>query len=164
LAVSSIALGSNLAGRFATVAAAVEAAIVVLDSDDIAVIGSSRLYRSVAWPNPADPEFVNAVIAVETDLSPPALLAHLHRVEADFGRVRGLANAPRPLDLDIVDYGGLVSAPGESPILPHPRLIDRAFVLLPLVEIAPDWRHPATGRSIADLIRALPEPHGASPL
>jgi 2-amino-4-hydroxy-6-hydroxymethyldihydropteridine diphosphokinase len=164
LALSYIALGSNLAGRFADPAAAVEAALMVLNSINIIVIARSRLYRSIAWPDPADPEFINAVAAVETGLPPAALLARLHETEAEFGRVRRRPNAPRPLDLDIVDYDGLTSAPGASPILPHPRLADRAFVLLPLAEIAPGWRHPITGAAIADLIRALPNPTGATPL
>ncbi|MDB5397647.1 MAG: 2-amino-4-hydroxy-6-hydroxymethyldihydropteridine pyrophosphokinae [Rhodospirillales bacterium] len=161
---SFIALGSNLAGRFASPAAAIEAATQALGVNDIEVIARSRLYRSAAWPDPADPEFVNAVAAVETDLSPLDLLARLHAIEAEFGRVRRQANAPRSLDLDIVDYGGLVSAPGETPILPHPRMADRAFVLLPLAEIARDWRHPVTGVVIGDLMRALPDALGATPL
>jgi 2-amino-4-hydroxy-6-hydroxymethyldihydropteridine diphosphokinase len=164
LALSFIALGANLAGRFSGPAEAVEAAISVLNDSDISVIKRSRLYRSAAWPDPADPEFVNAVVAVETDLQPAALLAHLHAIEADFGRVRRQANAPRPMDLDLVDYAGLVSRPGETPTLPHPRVADRAFVLLPLAEVAPDWRHPVTGTAIADLVRALPDPCAASPL
>ena len=104
------------------------------------------------------------MMSVETSLAPNALLARLHAVEAEFGRVRRQVNAPRTLDLDIVDYAGLVSAPGDSPILPHPRLADRAFVLLPLAEIAPGWRHPATGVSITELIAALSEPKAAIPL
>jgi 2-amino-4-hydroxy-6-hydroxymethyldihydropteridine diphosphokinase len=89
------------------------------------------------------------------------LLAHLHALEARFGRQRRAANAPRPLDLDILDYDGRVSAPRDVPILPHPRLTGRAFVLLPLLEIAPDWRHPATGTPIALLIAGLPDPAAA---
>jgi 2-amino-4-hydroxy-6-hydroxymethyldihydropteridine diphosphokinase len=164
LPLSFIALGSNVAGRFAAPDAAVEAAMATLQGIEIKLISRSRLYRSAAWPDPTDPEFVNAMISVETSLAPDALLARLHAVEAEFGRVRRQVNAPRTLDLDIVDYAGRISASGESPILPHPRLADRAFVLLPLAEIAPDWRHPVTGKAIGDLVRALPDPLAAVPL
>jgi 2-amino-4-hydroxy-6-hydroxymethyldihydropteridine diphosphokinase len=159
-----IALGSNLAGRFSSPRAAVDAAIAALESDEIQLVTRSRLYRSAAWPDSSNPEFVNAVISVETTLSAPALLAWLHEIEAAFGRERRHTNAPRTLDLDIVDYGGTVSAPGEIPILPHPRLADRAFVLLPLMDVAPDWRHPVTGQTIRKLVAALPDPSGATPL
>jgi 2-amino-4-hydroxy-6-hydroxymethyldihydropteridine diphosphokinase len=164
LALSFIALGSNVAGRFASPAEAVAAAIQVLQTPGITLVSRSRLYRSAAWPDPADPEFINAVIAAETSLAPDALLARLHAVEAEFGRERRQVNAPRTLDLDIVDFAGRVSGPGDSPILPHPRLADRVFVLLPLAEIAPDWCHPLTGVPIGDLIRALPDAHAAVPL
>jgi 2-amino-4-hydroxy-6-hydroxymethyldihydropteridine diphosphokinase len=159
-----IALGSNLAGRFSDPKVAVEAAIAALNSVDIQMVASSRLYRSAAWPDPSDPEFVNAVISVETALPASVLLARLHEIEMAFGRERRHANAPRTLDLDIVDYGGAVSLPGKTPILPHPRLADRAFVLLPLMDIAPDWRHPVTGQTIRALVAALPDPSGATPL
>jgi 2-amino-4-hydroxy-6-hydroxymethyldihydropteridine diphosphokinase len=159
-----IALGSNLAGRFSNPEAAVEAAIAALESVDIQLVTSSRLYRSAAWPDPSDPEFVNAVVRVETALPASVLLARLHEIETEFGRERRHVNAPRTLDLDIVDYGGTVSAPGEAPILPHPRLADRAFVLLPLMDIAPGWRHPVTGQTIRVLVAALPDPSGATPL
>jgi len=162
LAVSYIALGANLPGRFPSPAAAVEAAIGALQGLGITLLSRSSLYRSTAWPDPSDPEFVNAVISVMTDLDASALLERLHALEAEFGRERRKPNAPRPLDLDIVDHAGRVSAPGETPILPHPRMADRAFVLLPLAEIAPSWRHPATGMAIADLVRALPDPQGAT--
>lgn len=164
MAVSVIALGANLPGRFASPAEAVEAAIRALQTTEITLISRSRLYRSAAWPDPSDPEFVNAVITVMTDLNASELLERLHTLEAEFGRERRKPNAPRPLDLDIVDHAGRVSAPGDTPILPHPRMADRAFVLLPLAEIVPDWRHPVTGAAIADLVRALPDPHAAVPL
>jgi len=162
--VSFIAFGVNLPGRFLSPADGVEAAIMALQAPGITLLSRSRLYRSAAWPDPTDPEFVNAVISVMTDLDASELLERLHALETEFGRERRKPNAPRPLDLDIVDYAGRVSAPGETPVLPHPRMTDRAFVLLPLAEIAPDWRHPATGAAIADLIRALPDPHAAVPL
>ncbi len=159
-----IALGSNLAGRFSDPKAAVKAAIVALKSVDIQLVKQSRLYRSTAWPDPSDPEFVNAVVSIETALSPSALLARLHETETAFGRERRHMNAPRTLDLDIVDYGGTVSAQGATPILPHPRLAERAFVLLPLMDVAPDWRHPVTGRTLSELVAVLPEPTGTVPL
>ena len=164
MAVSYIALGANIAGRFPNPEAAIEAALLALNSSDIKMIKRSRLYRSIAWPDPADPEYVNAVAAVATELPPEVLLARLHGIEADFGRVRRQPNAPRPLDLDIIDYAGRVSAPDGATILPHPRMTERAFVLLPLAEIAPDWRHPTTGSAIDALIRGLQAPTGATPL
>jgi 2-amino-4-hydroxy-6-hydroxymethyldihydropteridine diphosphokinase len=164
LPLSFIALGSNVAGRFTSPAEAVKVAMEAIQCSEIIMKSRSRLYRSVAWPDPADPEFVNAMISVETSLAPDALLSRLHAIEAEFGRERRQMNAPRTLDLDIVDYAGRISAPGESPILPHPRLAERAFVLLPLAEIAPDWHHPVTGTAIGDLVRALPDPQAATPL
>jgi 2-amino-4-hydroxy-6-hydroxymethyldihydropteridine diphosphokinase len=98
---------------------------------------------------------VNGVIEVATDLGPQALLALLQRLEAAAGRVRSVANAARPLDLDIIAYGDRVETAAD-PLLPHPRMELRAFVLLPLQAIAPRWRHPASGRSVADLIAHLP--------
>jgi 2-amino-4-hydroxy-6-hydroxymethyldihydropteridine diphosphokinase len=108
------------------------------------------------------------VVEVSTDLPAPALMEALHAVEAEFGRTRRERNAPRPIDLDLIDYRGKVAEAG-SPILPHPRMADRAFVLLPLRDIAPHWRHPVTGRSLDQLIGRLPaadrraaRPHGGT--
>jgi len=159
-----IALGSNLAGQFSDPKVAVEAAMAALESIDIQIVKRSRLYRSTAWPDPSDPDFINAVAVIETTLSPWALLTRLHEIEAGFGRERRHTNAPRTLDLDIIDYDGAVSAPGETPILPHPRLTGRPFVLLPLMDVAPDWRHPGTGKAIRDLVALLPDAGGAIPL
>ena len=92
---------------------------------------------------------------METQLAPDALMATLHAIEQRFGRVRGERNAPRTLDLDILDYEGRVEA--GPPVLPHPRLDERAFVLVPLADIAPAWRHPVSGKSVAELIDALPQ-------
>lgn len=117
------------------------------------VTARSRLYASPAWPDPSDPDFVNAVIAVEWPGEPARLLESLHRVEAAFGRVRSKKNAPRTLDLDLLAFGEEISA--EAPVLPHPRLESRDFVLAPLCDIAPDWRSPASGRSAREMLDAL---------
>ena len=79
----------------------------------------------------------------------------LHGVETDFGRLRSAPNAPRTLDIDLLDYDGLVMTDGV--VLPHPRLAERSFVLAPLAEIAPDWRHPVTGLGAGELLAALPD-------
>ena len=117
---------------------------------------------------PSDqPWFVNGVAAVATALAPAPLLALLHRIEAAFGRVRGAPNAARALDLDLLAYGARVQTPPPGslePTLPHPRLADRAFVLLPLAEVAPAWYHPATGRPLTELIGALADAQTTRPL
>jgi len=99
---------------------------------------------------------VNGVASVATALEPVALLALLHGVEAEFGRVRGARNEARLLDLDLLAYGDRRREGPEPPLLPHPRLADRAFVLLPLAEVAPDWRHPVSRDSVRQLIARLP--------
>ncbi len=150
-----IALGSNLSSPAGPPAQTVAAAFPVLKTNGIVPVKVSRLYKSKAWPDPNDPPFINAVAQVTTELSPAALLDRLHAVERAFGRVRSVRNAPRTLDLDILDYDGRIE--GGPPMLPHPRIDSRAFVLVPLAEIVPDWRHPISRRSAAELIAALPQ-------
>jgi 2-amino-4-hydroxy-6-hydroxymethyldihydropteridine diphosphokinase len=108
---------------------------------------------------------VNAVAEISTDLSSDDLLAQLHAVEEAFGRVRTVTNASRPIDLDLLDFRGEIAAggPGKA-TLPHPRLAERAFVLRPLADLAPDWRHPATGERISSLIAQLPRDQVTRPL
>ena len=96
------------------------------------------------------------VVEADSALASPAILQLLHSVENAFGRIRREPNAARVLDLDLLDCRGEVLTGPEGPILPHPRLEDRAFVLLPLADIAPHWRHPASHRSVAELLAALP--------
>lgn len=107
-------------------------------------------------PDPRSPPYVNGVALLEGTLGPEALLAALHEIEDRAGRVRPYVNAPRVLDLDLIDLDGIVRD-GPAPILPHPRAAERAFVLKPLAEVAPGWVHPVSGRSVAALIDALPE-------
>lgn len=136
-----------------------EAALAALGEHGITVLARSRWYRTRPVPVSDQPWFVNGVAQVETDLDAARLMAVLHGIEADFGRVRGVPNAARTLDLDLIDFRGLAADGGKGPVLPHPRMAERAFVLLPLADIAPDWRHPVSGRSLRDLIAALPADH-----
>ena len=149
-----IALGANLPSPAGKPADTLNAALAGFAVRSITTEKRSGFYQSLAWPNPSDPPFINAVAAVRTNLSPSALLAALHEVEDSFGRKRAEPNAPRTLDLDILDYDGRVEH--GPPVLPHPRLEGRGFVLFPLRDVAPDWRHPVSGRSISELISALP--------
>jgi 2-amino-4-hydroxy-6-hydroxymethyldihydropteridine diphosphokinase len=120
----------------------------------------SRFYLSPAWPDPSAPEYVNAVLAIKTALAPEALLAALQAIEAAFGRVRSSdparRYAPRSMDLDLLALGEEVRE-SETLALPHPRIAERDFVLLPLADIAPAWRHPVTGAGTEALIAALPK-------
>lgn len=159
-----IALGANLPSTAGPPARTLVAALGRLAALGIAVTRRSRLYRSPAWPRPEEPEFVNAAAEIATKLPPAELMDMLLRIEAEFGRKRAAANAPRSLDIDLLDYDGLVAAGSPGPVLPHPRLAERAFVLRPLAEIAPSWRHPASGRTIGELIAALGENATAEPL
>jgi 2-amino-4-hydroxy-6-hydroxymethyldihydropteridine diphosphokinase len=152
-----IALGANLPGPHGeTPLQTCRAALERLPSEGVDVAAVSPFYGSEAHPPGSGPDYVNAVARVETELDPAALLAALHRVEAAFGRRRGIRNAPRTLDLDLLDYDGIVSDGDGGPALPHPRLAERAFVLLPLADVAPDWRHPNSGKRVDALIRTLP--------
>ncbi len=117
----------------------------------------SSLYNTPAWPDPTAPAFVNAACSVRTDLSPEVLMSSLHAIEAGFGRQRLQKNEPRTLDLDLIAYGHerRDSAAGRLHI-PHARLAEREFVLAPLSDIAPDWTHPETGKSVREMLEALP--------
>jgi 2-amino-4-hydroxy-6-hydroxymethyldihydropteridine diphosphokinase len=155
-----LALGSNLESEAGSPAHTLRAAIDHLRAAGIGVPARSGLYASPAWPaERGGPEYRNAVVRLDTTLGPVELLACLHGIEARFGRDR--QNEPRwasrTLDLDLIDYEGRVEAPpaGQGPELPHPRAADRAFVLMPLLDVAPDWRHPATGMAGRDLLARL---------
>jgi 2-amino-4-hydroxy-6-hydroxymethyldihydropteridine diphosphokinase len=159
-----IGIGSNLPSRAGPPRATAEAAVEAMARARLGVKRRSRWYESAPVPISDQPWFVNGVVEVETDLPPAALLAVLHRIEAAFGRTRTAANAARTLDLDLLDYHGRTNDGEDGVILPHPRLHERAFVLLPLEELAPGWRHPRTGRPIAALIAALPPDTVARPI
>lgn len=148
-----IALGANIPSAEGPPEATLKAALAALETRGVRILALSRFHQTQAWPDPADPPFTNAVAEIQTQLQPFALLRLLHEVETAFGRKRSSPNAPRSLDLDLLDYRGRVER-GDLE-LPHPRMAERRFVLEPLAEIAPFWRHPVTGQTVEALLKAL---------
>jgi 2-amino-4-hydroxy-6-hydroxymethyldihydropteridine diphosphokinase len=146
-----VGLGANLGDPVAQVRAAI-AAIAALPQTRL--VARSSLYRTAPIGYLDQPDFVNAVIAVETGLDAATLLAALRDIEAGHGRERPFPNAPRTLDLDLLLYGEETIAT-RALVVPHPRMHERAFVLAPLAEIAPDARVPGRGTATA-LLAALP--------
>lgn len=144
-----VALGGNLKGGFPSLEQLLEAALEELAAAGFVLRVRSRWWRSAAWPDPREPDYLNGVAIVETGLEPAATLEALHGIERRFGRVRERANAPRTLDLDLIAHGRVVSQ--AAPVLPHPRAAERLFVMGPLAEIAPDWIHPVLGATAASL-------------
>jgi 2-amino-4-hydroxy-6-hydroxymethyldihydropteridine diphosphokinase len=158
-----IGLGANLPGRFGGPRQMLEAALERLGTTDVRILRRSRFWRTRPVPVSDQPWFVNAVAVVDSPLDPAALLARLHAVEDEFGRLRSVRNAARVLDLDLLAYGRLVMSGPQPPLLPHPRLAERAFVLLPLAEVAPGWIHPVTGEGLPAMIAGLPHDQQAVP-
>ncbi|WP_332659624.1 2-amino-4-hydroxy-6-hydroxymethyldihydropteridine diphosphokinase [Brevundimonas sp.] len=141
-----VALGCNDKGAWADCREALEAALARFRSEGIDIVARSSWWASAAWPDPTDPPFLNGVVIVRTGHEPHDLMAALGRIEEAFGRQRGMPNAPRTLDLDLIAYGRLTGMLG-SLVVPHPRAAERRFVMGPIAEIAPTWRHPDGGRA-----------------
>jgi 2-amino-4-hydroxy-6-hydroxymethyldihydropteridine diphosphokinase len=149
-----IGLGANIPSEAGPPAQTFNAALAMLAKAGVEITGVSPFYETEAWPDPGDPPFLNAAAAIRTRLQPFALLTLLHEAETAFGRKRSVPNAPRSLDLDLLDYAGLIA---EGPVtLPHPRIAERRFVLEPLQAVAPGWRHPVSGLSIDALLNRVP--------
>ncbi len=163
-----IGLGSNLAGRqYDSPHSTLKAAIRQMTNCGITIKETSRLYESEPLPKSDQPWFVNAVVAVETALSAAELLRTLHGIEESLGRERRVRWEARIIDLDILAYDNeiypapeywheaAINLTSRDMIIPHPRLHERLFVLKPLMDICPDWKHPVFGKVAGDYIELL---------
>ena len=147
-----IALGGNLSNQKTRF----REALGRLNASEANIRAVSGLWKSPSWPpGQGHPDYLNAVAFLETRLSPFELLALLQQIEQDEGRVRTVRNAPRTLDLDIIDYDRQIMDTREL-TLPHPRMNNRGFVLFPLAQIAPEWTDPLNGQHIEEYISRLP--------
>jgi 2-amino-4-hydroxy-6-hydroxymethyldihydropteridine diphosphokinase len=171
-----IALGSNQSSRVGLPQATVARAIAVLPAKGLMIRAVSRFFATPCFPAGAGPDYVNAVVMVACDLDPPGVLSVLHRIEARFGRTREKRWGMRTLDLDLLAFAQEIrpdaatqqdwvklapaaqarTAP-DGLILPHPRLQDRAFVLVPMADVVPAWIHPVLHQSVSEMCANLPE-------
>jgi len=160
-----ICVGANLPSpRHGPPRATCGAALATLAEAELSIAQRSQWYKSAPVPVSEQPWFINAVVRVQTTLDPTSLLGLLLKTEESFGRRRGELNAPRILDLDLLAYEEMVTDREQpnsggmgAPDVPHPRMHERPFVLLPLRDVAPCWCHPVSGMGVEELIQALPE-------
>ena len=148
---SYLAIGSNLGNKVINI----EKAKFELKNNNIKILKSSSNFETESWPNKLNPKFINIVIEIETNLSSLKLLKLCNSIELKLGRKRSKKNDPRSCDIDIIDYDQKIINK-KFLILPHPRMCERNFVLIPLFEINKSWKHPKLKVNIVKLINSLP--------
>ena len=148
-----LAIGSNLGNKISNI----EITKFELEKYKIKILKSSSNYISESWPDASMPNYINIVIKIRTSLEPLELLKTCNLIELKLGRVRLKKNAPRTCDIDIIDYDKKILIEKKNKLtLPHPRMNERNFVLLPLFEVDKSWKHPKSGINIVNLINSLP--------
>ena len=148
-----LAIGSNLGNKVSNI----EITKFELEKHKIKILKSSSNYISESWPDASMPNYINIIIKIKTSLLPLELLQICNSIELKLGRVRTTKNAPRTCDIDIIDYNKkILNEKNNKLILPHPRMSDRIFVLLPLFEVDKSWKHPKTMINIVNMINSLP--------
>ena len=148
-----LAIGSNLGNKVSNI----EITKFELEKYKIKILKSSSNYISESWPDSSMPNYINIIIKIKTSLLPLELLKICNSIELRLGRVRSKKNAPRTCDIDIIDYDNkILNEKNSKLILPHPRMNERNFVLLPLYELDKSWKHPKSKINIVNLINFLP--------
>ncbi len=154
-----LGLGSNLSSSFGDRFKNINLAISYIESAGIKIIKKSSFYETPSYPNKKDPKFINVVIEISTELSPKDIASIMISIEEKLERKRNKRNDPRTCDIDIIDFQGQVfefKFTKFNFVVPHKDLSNRNFVLYPLKEILPNWKHPKTEEIVSNLINKLP--------
>ena len=155
-----LGLGSNLSSKYGDRFKNIELALLLLESNNIKIVKKSSFYESLSYPNKNNPKFINMVALVQTHLKPLDLMTLILSIEKKLERLRKKRNDPRTCDIDIIDYNSEIvefTFRDTNFLSPHISLSNRNFVLYPIKEILPTWKHPATNESIDILISKLPD-------